>query len=50
MGRRRLFYMEGVEFLVDTGELEIARDAQELMNIRIVSPKTSWIYLRLCSV
>ena len=35
-----LFYVERLEFLMETGELEIAQDAQEFMNIRIVRPNT----------
>lgn len=35
-----LFYVERLEFLMDTGALEIAQEAQEFMNIRIVSPKS----------
>jgi hypothetical protein len=34
-----LFYAERIEFLLETGALEIAREAQEFMNIRIVSAR-----------
>ena len=34
-----LFYAERIEFLLETGALEMAREAQEFMNIRIVSAR-----------
>jgi hypothetical protein len=34
-----LFYAQRIEFLLETGALEMAREAQEFMNIRIVSAR-----------
>lgn len=34
-----LFYLERLEFLIETGALEIVKDAPELLNVQIVSSK-----------
>jgi hypothetical protein len=34
-----IFYLERLEYLVETGAMEITEDAPEFMNIRIMSPK-----------
>jgi hypothetical protein len=34
-----LFYLEWLEFLIETGALEVVKDAPEFLNVRIVSAK-----------
>jgi len=34
-----LFYLERLEFLIETGALEVVKDAPEFLNVQIVSAK-----------
>jgi hypothetical protein len=37
-----LFYLERLEFLIETGALEVVKDAPEFLNVQIVSAKAKW--------
>jgi hypothetical protein len=39
VGSKYLFFLERLEFLIETGALEVVKDAPEFLNVQIVSAK-----------